>query len=85
MGIWTEEEEEVMKISNRDDLRTWVDTRIGDGYSEEDVDQITDMLRGLDGFLWPMGEGELCGLIEEQFPDAEFLGEILEGSDEQVR
>lgn len=71
-----------MEISDRNALRTWVDTRIGDGYSDEDVDQITDMLRGLDGFLWPMGEDELNGLIEEQFPGTEFLGEILEVSDE---
>lgn len=72
-----------MEISDRNDLRTWVDTRVGDGYSDEDVDQITDMLRGLDSFLWPMGEDELNGLIEEQFPGTEFLGEILEVSDEQ--
>ena len=71
-----------MAISDRNALRTWANTGIGDGYSEEDVDQITDILKGLDGFVWPMDEEALNWLIAEQFPDAESLGEILEVSDD---
>jgi hypothetical protein len=66
-------------ISDLNGLRTYVNERAGDGWSDGEIDQMVDALRGLDGWRWPMRTTDMIELLDAK--GIECFSQLLEVSD----
>lgn len=68
-------------ISDLTGLRTYISERVGDGWSDDEIDRMADALRGMDEWRWPMRVQDMDELLDAK--GIERFSQLLEVSDGQ--
>lgn len=66
-------------ISDLNGLRTYISERVGDGWSDDEITQMADAVRGMDEWQWPMRAADMDELLGAK--GVECFSQLLEVSD----
>jgi hypothetical protein len=64
-------------ISDVDGLRQYVADRVGEGWSDDEISEMVEAIRGLDGWRWPMPTTDMIELLDAK--GIECFSQLLEG------